>query len=201
MFRKFRAAMLAVLVLITSPAFAQDAPATGTLVLDVKPFQSEVALKPKIQSQLESGGIEWGIKDGRMVVPMINKRFVDFDVSHMTRFGRSETLTLPAGEYAITSIGLEMHTAFSPEKVLAKGAYVNQDVLKFTVEPGKTTTVTMLPIIARDMTFLVEWYMPALRTTVTTDAGTTEPVAINVRTDTSIAWPNYDGSLKFKASK
>ena len=200
MFRPFRAAVLAVLFIVASPAFAQDA-ATGTLVLDVKPFQSEITLKPKIQSQLESGGIEWGLKDGKMVVPLINKRFVDFDISHMTRFGRSETLTVPAGEYTITSIGLEMHTAFSPEKVLAKGAYVNRDVLKFTVEPGKTTTVTMLPIIARDMTFLIEWYMPALRTTVTTDAGTTEPVAINLRTDASIAWPAYDGALKFKASK
>ena len=43
--------------------------------------------------------------------------------------------------------------------------------------------------------------MPALRTTVTTDTGTTEPVAINLRTDASIAWPAYDGALKFKASK
>lgn len=209
MFRPFKAAALAALLVVASPAIAQDTAAsaatntaaTGTLVLDVKPFQSEVALKPKIQSQLESGGIEWGIKDGQMVVPMINKRFVDFDVSHMTRYGRSETLQLPPGEYAITSIGLEMHTAFSPEKVLAKGAYVNQDVVKFTIEPGKTTTVTMLPIIARDMTFLVEWYMPALRTTVTTDAGTTEPVAINVRGAGSIAWPAYDGALKFKSGK
>ncbi|MGY3265879.1 hypothetical protein [Lysobacter sp. HA35] len=199
MFRLFKTAALAALLLVAMPAFAQDA--TGTLVLDVKPFQSEVTLKPKIQSQLESGGVEWGLKDHQMVVTMVNKRFVDFDIAHMTRYGRSETLALPPGEYSLTGIGLEMHTAFSPEKVLAKGAFVNADVVKFTIEPGKTTTLTMLPIIGRDMTFLIEWYMPALMTSVTTDAAATPPVAINVRGDTSIAWPAYNGALKFKAAK
>lgn len=200
MFRLLKAAALAALLVAVSPAFAQDA-TTGTLVLDVKPFQSEVALKPKIQAQLESGGIEWGIKDHQMVVTMVNKRFIDFDIAHMTRYGRNETLALPPGDYTLTGIGLEMHTAFSIEKVLAKGAFVNQDVVKFTIEPGKTTTVTMLPIIDRDMTFLVEWYMPALMTSVTTDTGTTTPVAINVRGDASVAWPAYNGPLKFNAAK
>ncbi|MBL8299708.1 MAG: hypothetical protein JNN30_15335 [Rhodanobacteraceae bacterium] len=192
-----RAVLPAVLALTSLSVCAQQA--TGTLNFEVKPFTSEVELKPKIQSQLESGGIEWGVKDGQVVITMVNKRFVDFDISHMTRFGKSEQVTLPAGNYRVTAIGLEMHTAFSVEKVLNKGAYVNEDVLSFSIEEGKTTTLSVLPVIRKDMTFFVKWYMPALLTSVVTDAGSGSEKVINARGEGSIAWPKYSGALKFVA--
>lgn len=183
-----------------APGASTATAATGMLVFDVLPFRSEVALKPKIENQLKTGGIEWGVKDGQLVVTMINKRFIDFDIAHMTRYGQSETLVLPAGEYRLTGVGLEMHTAFSVEKVLAKGGYVNEDVVVFTIEPGKTTKVTIDPVIQKDNTFFVQWFMPALLTTVTPEAGTaTSPRVINQREATSIAWPQYQGKLKFHA--
>lgn len=180
-------------------AIAQQPAATGTLVVDIKPFRSEVELKPKIENQLKSGGIEWGLKDGQMVVTMVNKRFVNFDINHMTRFGQQETLQLPVGEYRITGIGLEMVTAFSPEKVLAKGGYLNLDVASFKIEEGKTTTVSIDPVIRKDMTFLMKWYVPTLLTTISTDAGSSEPVALNARQAGTVAWRDYNGPLKFVA--
>jgi hypothetical protein len=187
------------------PAAAQDtaaaapAAATGTLVMQVKPFTSEVELKKKVLAQLESGGLEWGIEGDLLVVTMVNKRFVDFDLNHMTRYGTEETLTLPAGDYRITGIGLEMVTAFSPQKMLDKGAFLNEDVLSFRIEEGKTTTIAINPIIRKDMTFLIKWYMPALLTSIVTDAGPSEEVAINLRGATSVPWRTYNGPLKFKA--
>ena len=92
-----------------------------------------------------------------------------------------------------------MKTAFSPEKVLAKGGFFNENVLAFSIEAGKTTTLSLDPVIAKDMTFLIEWYMPALLASVTIDSNTTEPKAINLREDGSVAWPDYSGPLKFVA--
>ena len=215
-----RVAIAALLSLATNFAFAQQAggaeaapgsdvpppqatapvAATGTLVFDVLPFRSEIALKPKVESQLKSGAIEWGVKDGQIVITMVNKRFIDFDIAHMTRYGQSETVQLPAGEYRVTGLGLEMHTAFSVEKVLAKGAYVNEDILVLTIEPGKTTKLTIDPIIQKDNTFFVQFFMPALLTSITPPDGTaTTPRVINQREATSIAWPQYNGTLKFRA--
>lgn len=181
----------------TTPAQA----ATGTLVVDVKPFQSEKDLPKKVVRQLQNGGLEWGIRDNDLVFTMVAKQYVDFPISHLTRYGTSETLTLPAGEYRITGIGLEMNTAFSVEKVLEKGAYVNENIVVFRIEPGKTTTLSIVPQIMIDRTFAVNFWMPSMLTSVSDGTTTTEPVALNDRNEHSIIWPNYTGPLKFVPKK
>jgi hypothetical protein len=195
----YRAALAVALLLVGQVAAAQQA--MGKLVFDIKPFTSELKLKPKIQAQLESGGIEWGVKDGQLVVAVLNKRFIDFDITHMTRYGRNETVDLPAGEYRVTCVGFEPHTAFSVEKALAKGGYVNENVITFKIEDGKTTTLSMNPIIKKSNAFILEFYMPDLMTTVVTDAGSSEEKAINLRGAGSISWPDYHGALKFATTK
>lgn len=213
-----RFAIAALLALASTAAFAQDAngsastgpadagaapvAATGTLNFNVLPFRSDANLPRKVISQLESGAIEWGQKGNQIVVTMVNKRFIDFDVNHMTRYGSAETLPLPAGTYRITGVGLEMHTAFSIDKVLAKGAYVNEDIIEFTIEPGRTTTLTIDPVIEKDATFFLSFYMPALMASISTEGGTpTQPRALNQREATSIAWPQYEGPLKFRPKR
>ncbi|HWS40848.1 MAG TPA: hypothetical protein VN247_06125, partial [Arenimonas sp.] len=57
----------------------------GKLVVDMKEFKSEIELKPKVESTLKAGGLDWGVKDGQMVVTMVNKNFVDFNFSNFTR--------------------------------------------------------------------------------------------------------------------
>ncbi|HMB56770.1 MAG TPA: hypothetical protein VKM35_06135 [Arenimonas sp.] len=60
------------------PGFAASAQqTTGTLVVDIPAFTSEITLKPKIKSQLDSGGLEWGQTGDRIVFTLLNKRFVN----------------------------------------------------------------------------------------------------------------------------
>ncbi|SFV34319.1 hypothetical protein SAMN05428990_2675 [Pseudoxanthomonas sp. YR558] len=187
-------------------AFAQEQvpsppapPETGNLVVEIKPFTSEQELPAKAAEQLKSGGLEWGVRDGKMVFSMVGKQFIDFPLNHMTRYGQQESLSLPAGEYRVTGIGLEMHTSFSVKKVLERGAFFNEDVVVFRIEPGKTTTVSINPIIRKDAIFGSTFYVPTLMASVRNEAGETPPVALNVRGPTSIAWPQYTGPLKFVA--
>lgn len=182
-----------------APAAAPPLAATGKVLVDIKPFESEVPLKPKVENQLKSGGLEWGAKDGKLVFTMVNKRFVNFDVNQFTRYGQQTTLDLPAGDYKVTGIGLVMSTGFSPEKILNKGAYLNEDVIAFRVEPGQTTTVTIRPVIRKQRTFFLNFFMPELMTSVTAGGAPSEEVSICDRTDKSTPWATYAGPLKFKS--
>ncbi|MEH6416384.1 hypothetical protein [Pseudomonas sp. CGJS7] len=200
-----RYTLLALALAPLGAAFAQTAADTaaqtgsGTLTVEIKNFSSEQPLPKKAEKQLRSGGLEWGIKDNQIVFTMVGKQFVDFPINHMTRYGQSESLPLPAGDYRITGIGLEMSTAFSVQKILDKGAFVNPDIVTFRIENGKTTTLSINPVIYKDATFAVNFWMPTLMASVVTDAGSGEAKALNKRIETSIAWPQYTGPLKFVA--
>ena len=191
-----KGAIVAFALLLGCPAFAQE---TGTLVVDIAQFTSEKELPKKVDKQLRSGGLEWGIKDDQMVFTMVAKQFIDYPINHMTRYGQSETLALPAGTYRVTGIGLEMTTGFSVQKILDKGAFVNESVMSFTIEPGKTTTLHISPVIYKDATFAVNVWMPTLMASVRSDAGNGAETALNTRGASSIAWPQYSGPLKFVA--
>lgn len=171
----------------------------GKLVMDVKEFKSDIELKPKVETTLKAGGLDWGVKEGQMVITMVNKNFVGFEFPNFTRYGTSGQMELPSGEYTVTGIGLVASTAFSVEKILNKGAYLNFDVLKFKVEAGKTTTITIQPQIKKNATFLLNFFLPYYYATVTTDAGTTEEIALTEKLPSSVPWSTYDGPLKFKA--
>ena len=170
---------------------------TGTLVVDVLPFTSEVELKKKVRAQLEGGGVDWGMDGRRLVFTQMNKQFVNFNMGYYTRFGKQQTVTLPAGEYRITGIGLNLGFGFDVQKILDRGGYVNEDIVKFVVEPGKTTKLTVNPVVRADNAGLVKFFVPQLLISVTTDAGTTTPVSVAGHTPTSINWGEYKGDLKF----
>ena len=172
---------------------------TGTLVVEANPFTSEKPLPPKIETQLKSAALEWGVRDHQLVFSTVAKQFLDFPSSHMLRYGRRETLTLPAGEYRITGIGLEASFGFNVQKILNKGAFVNEDVVSFRIEPGKTTTLSINPVYGSDTAGLVAFYLPTLLATERADNGRRAEQAHNVRGEHSIAWPDYHGPLKFVA--
>lgn len=71
--------------------------------------------------------------------------------------------------------------------------------MTFKVEPGKTTTINIKPVIYKDAAFVVNFWMPTLMASAQTDAGTSDEKSLNTRGDTSIAWPQYSGPLKFVA--
>jgi len=115
----------------------------GTLVVDAKPFTSQIPLDKKVEDQLRGAGIEWGVKDGLFVQSGVNKQYVNFDISNLTRYGQSKSIAVPAGDYSITCIGMIPHTAFSVQAMLNKSAYVNENMIHFHVDAGKTTTLTI----------------------------------------------------------
>lgn len=192
-----KGALLALALVIAPATQAQEE--TGTLVVNIQQYTSEKELPKKVDKQLRNGGLEWGVRDGQVVFTMIAKQFVDFPINHMTRYGQSESVALPAGEYRVTGIGLEMTTGFSVQKILDRGAYVNEDVMTFRIEPGKATTLDIRPVIYKDATFAVNFWMPTLMASAQTEAGASEATALNTRGATSIAWPQYTGPLKFVA--
>lgn len=177
------------------PLWAQGT--TGTLVFDIKPFTSEVKLKEKIEKQLKTGGIEWGVAEGQLVVSLVNKRFISFDLSHFTRYGEKKTLELEPGAYRLTCAGFIPEGGRTVEKALTKGAYFNLDILSFQVYPGRTTTIEVQPTIRKYSTFAVKLFMPELLTKIIEDGSVKAEGLINERTDASIAWEDYKGPLKF----
>lgn len=191
--RAITAALLA--GLWSLPLAAQEE--NGTLVFDVKPFASKVKLKEKIEERLKSGGIEWGTAEGQLVVTLVNKRFIAFDLPHMTRYGESKTISLAPGTYQVSCAGFLPEGGFSVEKALSKGAYFNLDVLSFDVVAGATTTIEVYPTIESETTFLLKFYTPQLLMKVVDDAAIKHEAVINDRTPASIAWDDYDGPLKF----
>jgi hypothetical protein len=208
---RLRVGAFALLSFLSGGAFAQSPDSAalpvppsidagqGTLIIDIKPFTSEKELPKKVVKQLKSGMLEWGIRDRQLVFTLVNKRFLDFPVNHTTRYGSSEQLTVPAGVYKITGVGLEMSTGFSVDKILERGAFFNDDIVTFVVEPGKTTTLTINPVIKIDRTFAVNFWMPSMMASWSDGNVSSAEISLNDRNDTSIAWPQYTGSLKFVA--
>jgi hypothetical protein len=173
--------------------------ATGTLVFDVKPFTSKVKLKEKIENRLKTGGIEWGAADGQLVVTTVNKRFIRFDLPHMTRYGESKTLELAPGTYTIHCAAFIPEGGLSVEKALSKGAFFNLDQMTFEIVEGKTTTLEVHPTIESESTFLLKFFMPELLVKLVEDGAVKQEVVINNRVESSIGWNDYTGPLKFTA--
>jgi hypothetical protein len=190
------AAALIFSVCLSRPVFAE---ATGTLVFDAKPFTSEVDLRPKIENQLKSGGLEWGVKGNELIVTLVNKRFVNAEIPNLTRYGERKEIQLPPGQYTLTCIGLIPEGGLSVDKVLSKGAYFNTNVLSFTIEPGQTTVLDVTSVIRKENTFLLKFFVPEVSVNVVANDVEFGAVPINIRDEKSVAWDDYAGPLKFVA--
>lgn len=172
--------------------------AVGKLVLDVKPFTSEIDLKAKVNDTLQHGALDWGAKDGRIVFTSIAKQYINFDMSHFTRFGESTGVDLPPGDYKVSCAGLVPHTAFSPQSMLKKGGFFNIDVLTVHIEAGKTTTLTIHPVIRKQATFLLNFFQAEFVATTTFDGTTSPETSLNMMAPTSVKWDDYKGDLKYQ---
>jgi hypothetical protein len=189
----------AALVLSLCVPQAVVAQATGTLAFNAKPFTSEVELKSKVETQLKSGGLEWGVHGNELIVTLVNKRFINGDIPNLTRYGERKEIQLPAGQYTLTCIGLIPEGGFSVDKVLSKGAYFNTDVLSFTIAAGQTTVLDVSSVIRKENTFLLKFFVPEVSVNVIANDIEFGAVPINVRDERSVAWDDYSGPLKFVA--
>ena len=195
----FRCALAALFLLASFNASAQAT--TGKLLLDVRPFTSEVKLKKKVDDTLRHGALDWGVKDGRIVFTSVAKQYINFEMNNFTRFGETKELELPPGEYKISCAGLVPHTAFSPQAILSKGGFFNIDVMTVRIEAGKTTTLTIAPVIRKQRTLLLNFFQAELLATASIDGVTSPEVSLNMEAPNSVKWDAYTGDLKFQTVK
>lgn len=181
-------------------AFAQQ---SGNLVLDLKNYTSDAKLPKNSQKSLEHAGLRWGMLDNTVLISMVDPRYVKADTPYLTRFGEQKTLDLKPGTYTITCIGYEFSsTSRDVDKVLAKSAFFNNDVITFSILPGKTTVLEISPTYEAESQWRAlskfTFFIPDLKVHVLED-GTpkSEDVVVNRRTDKSVAWNDYHGPLKF----
>jgi hypothetical protein len=67
--KKMLVFMIVAAVSIPSGTFAAS-DSTGTLVFNVYNYESEVKLKKKLRSQLDHGGVEWGLLEDELIVTL-----------------------------------------------------------------------------------------------------------------------------------
>ncbi len=182
------------------PLIAQQ---TGTLVFDLKSYTSDAKIPKKNQKELEHAGIRWGMLDNTLLIPLVNEKYVNAETPYLTRFGERKELELKAGQYTVSCIGYEFSsTSKDIGKVLSKSAFFNTDVVRFTILPGKTTTLEVSPIYEAETQHRL-WvkftmFMPDLKVHVAEDGQQAAgDVVITRRTDKSVAWDDYHGPLKF----
>ena len=193
--KKFPVSVVVALFCGSAPLLAW---ADGTLLIEVAAFQSEVKLKPKVQKQLEGGGMEWGIAGNRLTVSTVNKQYVGPVIDHLTRFGTNASLDLPAGEYTISCVGIIYEGGLSVGKVLSKGGYFNENVMTFQIEDGQTTTLQVRPVIRASSGMLLKVFMPEYIAKTVLNGVESSDFSLNGRSDKSVAWDDYSGDLKFK---
>lgn len=202
--RRSRYVFLAVFLGLTIPGLARPMFAqSGTLMFNLKHYTSDVKIPKNAKKSLEHAGVQWGMLDNDLVISLVNPRYVKADTPYLTRFGEQKTLDLKPGQYTITCIGWEFaSTSRNPDKSLAKSAFFNNDVVTFTILPGKTTTLEVSPNFVPES----KWYVLSKLTVLTAELkvrvledGTPkgDDIAINRRTDKSVAWNDYHGPLKF----
>jgi len=176
---------------------------SGTLVFYLKSYTADVKIPKNSQKQLEHAGVSWAVLGNTLLISLVNQKYVNVDTLYLTRFGEQKKLEMKPGEYTVTCIAHEFNsTSANAEKFLSKNAFFNNDVVKFTVLAGKTTTLEVSPDYVSESAWFrlskLTMYIPLLKARVLEDgAQQSEVVEINRRTDKSVAWGNYKGPLKF----
>ena len=177
--------------------------ATGTLVMEVDKLQSEVPLSKELQELIRTGGVDWGIKGNELVLTVVDTRYLDFDYGFTTRYGYRHALQLPVGTYRVTAVSREPRRSYSEQRLLERATFLNRNVASFTVEAGKTITVQVAPVIMDEEALNPAVFIPTLFANVSDAGGTVgggaapRPKAITLRDESSTAWPDYHGPLKF----
>ncbi|AOA73331.1 hypothetical protein [Stenotrophomonas rhizophila] len=177
--------------------------ATGTLVMEVDKLQSEVPLSKELQELIRTGGVDWGIKGNELVLTVVDTRYLDFDYGFTTRYGYRHALQLPVGNYRITAVSREPRRSYSEQRLLDRATFVNRNVASFTIEAGKTVTVQVGPVIMDEDALNPAVFIPTLFASVSSADGgapggaAPRRKAVTLRDNSSTAWPDYRGPIKF----
>ena len=79
---------------------------------------------------------------------------------------------------------------------------LKEKVMAFTIKQGKTTTVKVRPVIRKNATFFLNFFLPELLVSIAQEGAEFGPeVSVIAKTESSVPWPAYNGPLKFQATK
>lgn len=182
---------------------AAEVPEKGTLVFDVKDYETKTGIPKKVRKELENRGVQWGMVDNVLVITYIHMRHINADMPYLTRWGQKEILELEPGAYEITCISYDLKKyERDADKFIAKNAYVNEGILKFEIEAGGTTTLSVLPVYRKQVRKNVltkhKTLKPDFIVTLIEEGQAGQTVTVNKRNRSSIKWGNYKGPLRFR---
>ena len=190
-----RSCAVVLVLFIASGVLAAES--EGTLVFEVRDYESDVKLKKNVQKQLEHGALQWGFQGNELVISFVSQKYVKPELPQTTRWGETDELQLEPGEYRVTCIGYEQcEISRNLEKVLPESAYFNEAILTFNIEPGAVTTLEVLPRF-RKTGKLIKVFLPALHVSVLEDGAVVRESLISERTSQSVPWDDYAGPLKY----
>jgi hypothetical protein len=69
-----------------TPQSALGQQQSGTLVLDLKNYTSDGKLAKKTVQKFEYAGLQWGMFDRTVLIPMVKREFLRVDTPYFTRF-------------------------------------------------------------------------------------------------------------------
>lgn len=78
------AAVAILLIPWLAPAAHSQESSSGTLLVDVRPHDSDVEMNKNVRKQLEHAGLEWGVVDPTFVFTMLNNRFANAELAQNT---------------------------------------------------------------------------------------------------------------------
>jgi hypothetical protein len=176
---------------------------SGKLIFKALEYTSEAKLKKNIVKQLEHAGILWGHNDTCLIVSLVNRKYVNADLNELTRYGDEKEVELKPGSYTITCIGYILNSVSKDiDVVLSKSAYFNLDILSFEIKSDQTTLIEILPVmqkqVKRGFSSGLKMYLPDYHTKIIENEKVLAEAIINLETDKSIQWDDYNGPLKFK---
>lgn len=137
------------------------------------------------------------------MLTVVDTRYLDFDYGFTTRYGYRHALQLPVGTYRITAVSREPRRSYSEQRLLDRATFVNRNVASFTIEAGKTVTVRVGPVIMDEDALNPAVFIPTLFASVSSADGDApggaapRRKAVTLRDNSSTAWPDYRGPIKF----
>ena len=187
---------------VSQVAWSQsDGAQTGQLEFDVQPHVVIDRLNKALRSRVQFLTVDWGIEDNHLVISQVNPTLLDREFPHKIRFGENVSVELDSGAYEVSCVGFNLESnSKNLDKVLSKSAFFNLSVLRFQIAPGKTTTLEVVPEVHRHKTFTLQMAIPELRVRVIEDGVEVGTGLLCRRTETAVAWDDYSGPLKFRAT-
>ena len=178
--------------LFGSPGGPAADEASGSLVISLLPYEAEIQLNEGVRAQLDQQGIEWGLVGSDLIVSFVSRRYVAVELPQLTRYGELDTVELPPGDYTITCIGLDVKKpARDFERLLAESAFINKDVVRFSIRPGEATRLELRSEIRKQGGFWLKTFVPRVHATVHDGKGDGRQIVINDRIESSIPWTRY----------